>query len=155
MQAYLWQEIELTLTAENSYANPYTDLQLWIDFTHESGQQLRRPAFWDGGQTWRIRLAPTKAGRWTWRSFSNVADEELIGKTGELTAVAPEIAPDNRFHRHGFWRMSPGGRNYARSGDGLLHQRLHRRDVPRQDRRIWAGTRDPGRTATLLHPTAA
>ena len=74
MQAYLWREIELTLTAVNSYTNPYTDLQPWIDFTHESGQRLRRPAFWDGGQMWRVRFAPTKPGGWRWQSYSDVAD---------------------------------------------------------------------------------
>ncbi|MEZ4675755.1 MAG: DUF5060 domain-containing protein [Caldilineaceae bacterium] len=89
---------------------PYTDLQPWIDFTHESGQRLRRPAFWDGGQMWRVRFAPTKPGGWRWQSYSDVADPGLVGKTGELTAVAG-TAPTNRFHRHGFWRMSPGGRN--------------------------------------------
>lgn len=115
MQAHIWQEIEVTLKAKNEYSNPYTDLQPWLDFTHESGQRLRRPAFWDGGQTWKVRFAPTKAGQWTWRSFCNVADEGLVGQTGEVNAIAPEVAkgtvPENRFHRHGFWRMSPGGRN--------------------------------------------
>ena len=111
MQAYLWREIELTLTAANSYANPYIDLQPWIDFTHEDGLRLRRPAFWDGSQTWRVRFAPTQPGGWRWQSYSDVADGGLVGKTGELSAVTPETPADNRFHRHGFWRMSPGGRN--------------------------------------------
>ncbi|MEZ4658959.1 MAG: DUF4038 domain-containing protein [Caldilineaceae bacterium] len=106
-----WREIELTFTAENSYTNPYTDLQPWIDFTHEAGQRLRRPAFWDDGQTWRVRFAPTKSGQWTWRSFCDVADGGLVGRTGEVNAITPATPPSNRFHRHGFWRMSPGGRS--------------------------------------------
>jgi len=51
-----WREIELTLTATQAYANGYTDVDVWVDFTHSTGQALRRPAFWDGGQTWKVRL---------------------------------------------------------------------------------------------------
>ena len=57
MLARAWHELELVLTAEHEYANPYTDVEVWAEFSHDSGLALRRPAFWDGGKTWRIWFA--------------------------------------------------------------------------------------------------
>lgn len=104
-----WREIELTLNAENNYASPYTEAEVWADFTDESGTVLRRPAFWDGRRTWKIRFAPTRPGRWTWCSFSSPVDSGLSGQSGQLTCESAES--DHRFYQHGFWRMSPGGRS--------------------------------------------
>ncbi|HEU5098035.1 MAG TPA: DUF4038 domain-containing protein [Roseiflexaceae bacterium] len=110
MLAHPWREVEITLTAERDYSHPYTDLDVWADFIHDTGATLRRPAFWDGGRVWKIRFAsPTASGRWAWRSHSSVADAGLAEQSGELVC---EAAPaDHRFYRHGFWRMSAGRRN--------------------------------------------
>ena len=104
-----WREIQIELTAEASYAAPYADVEVWADFTC-GDDVLRRPAFWDGGDTWKVRFAPTRPGRWTWRSDSIVDDSGLAGRSGALDAVDGSDDPDP-FVRHGFWRMSPGGRN--------------------------------------------
>jgi hypothetical protein len=106
-----WREVELTLTAAHTYINGYTDVDVWVDFTHSTGQILRRPAFWDGGQTWKVRFAsPYATGTWSWQSVARVADAGLVGHTGTITCVPGDDTP-HRFYRHGFWRMSPGGRN--------------------------------------------
>ena len=37
-------------------------------FTHSSGAHIRRPLFWDGGTTYRVRFASTEPeGTWRWR----------------------------------------------------------------------------------------
>lgn len=111
MKIQPWREAEITLTAAGDYPNPYTDVEVWADFTHDDGTTLRRPAFWDGGRTWKIRFAsPVAEGSWTWRSFASVEDVGLVGLAGEFVC---EPRPDSghRFERHGFWRMSPGGRS--------------------------------------------
>ncbi len=110
--AHPWREHEIALQAQREYANGYTDVEVWADFTHENGTTLRRPAFWDGGRTWKVRFAsPLESGTWTWRTAANVDDAGLVGQAGQL-ACAPAPAPEqNRFYRHGFWRMSPGKRN--------------------------------------------
>jgi Domain of unknown function (DUF5060)/Protein of unknown function (DUF4038) len=111
MLAPPWRECEITLTAERDYSDPYTDIEVWAEFAHETGVTLRRPAFWDGGRAWKIRFAsPFAQKRWTWRSFSWVADIGLAGQSGELVCEAGPPT-DHRFERRGFWRMSAGGRN--------------------------------------------
>lgn len=110
MLAHPWREVELTLTADRDYANPYTDLEVWADFTHDSGVTLRRPAFWDGGRVWKLRFAsPLATGQWAWQSFCSVDDAGLAGRSGELMVAAS--AAEHRFEQHGFWRMAPDGRS--------------------------------------------
>ena len=105
-----WREVELALTAARDYDNPYIDVDVWAEFAHESGGVLRRPAFWDGDRTWRIRFAAPAPGVWRWRSFGSADDPGLVGATGEVV-VADAAPTGHAFHDHGFWRMSPGGRN--------------------------------------------
>ncbi len=66
-----WREAEIALDGPD-FANPYTDVDAWVTFSHSSGQQLRRPVFWDGGTTYRVRFASTQPeGDWQWRVYSN------------------------------------------------------------------------------------
>lgn len=82
-----WRAVELTFTSERVYTNPYTDVEVFVHFHHESGVELVRPAFWDGGGVWKVRFAsPLTGGRWTWRSASAPRDPGLDGQQGTLRA---------------------------------------------------------------------
>ncbi|WP_406011013.1 DUF4038 domain-containing protein [Streptomyces sp. NBC_00637] len=111
MNIRAWCRTELSFVAERVHRDPYTGIELWADFTHvPTGTVLRRPAFWDGGSTWRLRFAaPAATGAWSWRTDGDVDDPGLVGRTGELTVLPPESA--HRFEQHGFLRMSPGARS--------------------------------------------
>jgi hypothetical protein len=103
------KEQEITLTSDQDLPDPYASVELWATFTHDDGTVLRRPAFHDGGRVWRVRFAsPIGHGAWHWKTTANVPDPGLEA-TGTL-AVEPGN-DTNPFHRHGFWRMSPGGRS--------------------------------------------
>ena len=105
-----WTTHEIRLESRETYANPYTDVEVWVDFVSDAGARLVRPAFWDGDRVWKVRFAPPDAGhRWTWTSQASVADEGLAARSGALRSVPYE--GDNRLLRHGLLRMSPGGRN--------------------------------------------
>ncbi len=108
VQQWLTHEIALESTA--TYSNPYTDVDVWMRFENDAGERLVRPAFWDGGTTWRVRFAPPDRGRtWTWRSEASVADSGLAGRTGTLRSIAYD--GHNRLLQHGLLRMSPGRRS--------------------------------------------
>ena len=58
----------------------------------------------------QVRFAsPLDSGSWRWEIFSAPRDLGLSGHKGEL-CIEPLAFP-NRFQRHGFWRIPPGGRN--------------------------------------------
>jgi hypothetical protein len=100
-------------TTERSTANPYTDIEAWVDFTHDDGRKLRRPMFWDGDRTFRVRFASNQStGTWRWQSSSAHHDPGLHGRSGTLTAASGQTSTEaSIFERHGFWSIPKGGRN--------------------------------------------
>ncbi|UZR97360.1 DUF4038 domain-containing protein [Chondrinema litorale] len=106
-----WSTYEITLTSEGDYKNPYTDVEVWAVFENQDKETLKRPAFWDGDKTWKLRFAPPDSNAvWTWQTFaSNETDKGLNGKTGKIQSVAYE--GDNELLKHGLLQMSQGKRN--------------------------------------------
>ncbi|MGP8246578.1 MAG: DUF4038 domain-containing protein [Bryobacteraceae bacterium] len=84
---HVWEKQELTFTSARSFANPYTDVTVWVDLTGPNFKK-RVYGFWDGSQTFRVRVLATEPGTWAWRSGSDPSDPGLAGKTGSFTAVA-------------------------------------------------------------------
>ena len=84
---HVWDKVEITLGAKNTYENPYTDVVVWVDL-EGPGFLKRCYGFWDGGNTCRVRVLGKAPGEWTWRSGSNQQDRGLNGKKGKFTAVA-------------------------------------------------------------------
>ena len=114
-----WRAVELEMSAQGTYESPYTEVEVWATFTHESGLTLIRPAFWDGGSRFKVRFAsPLPSGLWTWKSDANVDDPGLRGRTGEL--VAGPNTGCTVFDRHGFWTI-PSGSRYLRHADAPSH----------------------------------
>ena len=84
---HVWEKQELTFHAARSFANPYTDVTAWVDLSGP-GFRKRVYGFWDGEQTFRVRVLATAPGAWTWRSGSSPMDPGLAGKAGTFNAVA-------------------------------------------------------------------
>ena len=76
----------MTLESQRSYENPYTDVEVWVDLKGP-GFAKRCYGFWDGGNTFRVRVLATTPGRWVWKSGASAADPGLQGLQGEFTAV--------------------------------------------------------------------
>jgi hypothetical protein len=83
---HVWEMQEITFQAKNSYKNAYTDATVWVDLSGP-GFNKKVYGFWDGGNTFRVRVVATKPGAWTWKSGSTPNDAGLSGKTGSFTAV--------------------------------------------------------------------
>lgn len=83
---HTWEVQEFTFTSEKSYINPYTDVTLWIDLSGP-GFNKKVYGFWDGGNTFRVRLVATHPGDWQWTIHSNTDDPGLSGKSGSFTAT--------------------------------------------------------------------
>ena len=110
---------ELALSADQPGTKPYVDgPTVTATFTGTSGaaagKTLVMKGFWDGGNTWRIRFAPTAAGEWSWVTASS--DAGMNGISGTVLAVSPtpaELAADPLYHgfleRDGYaWKLSDG-----------------------------------------------
>jgi hypothetical protein len=109
-EVHVWETQEVILAATADYANPYTDVECWIDL-HGPGFERRVYGFWDGGRTFRVRFVCPSPGEWTWQTGSNKPDDTgLTGGAGRLRAVAwsdDELAANP--NRRGFIRPTANG----------------------------------------------
>jgi hypothetical protein len=108
-----WCEVDIPLTGPD-VANPYTDVDAWVIFTYASGRQLRRPVFWDGGTTYRVRFASTQPeGEWRWSVHTARPDHDLQPAHGMVVAGPPIQDHPHRAVARGFATAHPSGRSSA------------------------------------------
>jgi len=103
---------EFALAAGRVYRDPYEDVDVDVVFAGPGGRRARVPAFWAGGQTWRIRFAPPAVGKWTYETVcTNADDPGLHGQSGGV--VAQEFGGDraNPLLRHGRLRVASDRRH--------------------------------------------
>jgi hypothetical protein len=108
----LWEKVEITLRAEKSWPNPYKEVEVWADLKGP-GFERRCYGFWDGGNTFRVRVLATAPGNWRWTSGSNQSDTGLSGKRGEFTAIAwTETQKKDNPCRRGMIKASANGHTF-------------------------------------------
>ncbi|MFK7813584.1 MAG: DUF4038 domain-containing protein [Maribacter sp.] len=116
-----WATYEILLTSDAEYDNPYIEVEVWGEFVNESGKTLKRPAFWDGNKTWKIRFTPPDSNmKWTWTTFSsNSKDSGLNDQTGAINSVVNTNS--NSLLKNGLLTMTKGHRNVQhQSGKSFL-----------------------------------
>ncbi|MBT8296916.1 MAG: DUF5060 domain-containing protein, partial [Maribacter sp.] len=116
-----WTTLEFTLLSQSQYENPYTDVEVWAYFTNQNGDTIKRPAFWDGDNIWKIRFtSPDSSSTWNWRlQASNTEDKGLHGITGSVSAKP--YSGDSQLLANGLLKMAEGNRNVIQySGKSFL-----------------------------------
>lgn len=104
--------VEVTLTAELNYTDPFNQVSLDAIFTDPNGQELRVPGFWGGGNTWKIRYSSAELGTHSFRSVcSGTDDKGLNGRTGKVL-VRPYKGRNSLF-KHGPLRIADDKRHFA------------------------------------------
>lgn len=108
---YVWQLQEITFEASRDYANPYGDVDLWIELEGPNFKK-RVYGFWDGDRTWKVRFVASAPGEWSWRSASNQpADTGLNNGGGKFKAFDwTEAEKAENPNRRGFVRATDNGR---------------------------------------------
>jgi hypothetical protein len=113
----VWQVQEITFAAAREYANPYVEVECWVDL---EGPDFKRRVygFWDGGRLFKVRIVATTPGEWSWRAGTNRADDPGLSGSGRFRAVAwsdDELAQNA--NRRGFVRATEEG-HALRYADG-------------------------------------
>lgn len=104
-----WRMVELTFHSESKYDDPFNDVVLDAIFEGPGGIQMIRPAFWDGGNTWKVRFAPPKRGVWKMTTISNkINDRGLHSAKAKIRCKKYNGNLD--IYRHGFVKVSDNGR---------------------------------------------
>ena len=112
LSATVWRKTDIILKSAVKYANPYMDVDVSAVFIHEDGTEIRLDGFWNGGDEWRVRFAPTKAGLWTYSvSCSDKSNRGIDGVTGII--IAAKNDGPTAVDRHGFVKISGNGRYFT------------------------------------------
>ncbi len=100
LSAETWRAVELSFESEKSYADPFADVNLDM-LLYGNGRLYKIPAFWDGGNTWRVRFVCPAAGTWQCKTVcSDESNTALHGKTASVECTAYSGGLD--IYRHGF-----------------------------------------------------
>ena len=76
---------EWSYTSGKAYEDPFADVSLDVQFTDPNGVERKVPAFWAGGQTWRVRYASAQVGLHRYVSVCSDRDNvDLHGVEGSL-----------------------------------------------------------------------
>ena len=108
----LWHTYDVRVFSQKHYDNPYAEAEIEAVFTHESGETVRLYGFWNGGDEWRVRFAPTRLGHWNYVVHCSDKDNRgLEGAGGTINAVPNDRKTE--LDRHGFVRISDDGRRFV------------------------------------------
>jgi hypothetical protein len=106
-----WNRVDVTLRSARSYPHPDTDVGIRATFTSADGSTIELPGFWDGGEVWKVRFAPTQLGRWTYVvTATDASDSGLHGVSGVIDAVP--YTGDLDIYRHGFVQVTADRRAF-------------------------------------------
>lgn len=106
---HVFEVQDLIFYAEKSYANPYTEVECWVDLKGPDFSK-RIYGFWNGENEFVVRVVAIAPGKWEWKSGSNQNDTGLTGIDGKFEAVSwtdEEIAKNP--NRRGFLRPTENG----------------------------------------------
>jgi hypothetical protein len=139
-KVHQWQAVEISFTSSVTYADPFQDVDVTATFNGPGGKTIERPAFWDGGSTWKVRFAPPRTGLWTMTtSATDFKNRGLHHVTG--TVLCSPYSGNLAIYRRGFLKVSQNGR-YLTYADGtpffylgdthwiLAHERFDSSNAP-------------------------
>ena len=103
-------------TSAQMHPDPFNEIEVDVVFSSPEEEVFKVPAYWAGGQEWRIRFAAPTAGTYTYESVcSDPSDQGLHGQSGTLT-VGPNDG-GNDLLTHGRLQVS-ASRRYLEHQDG-------------------------------------
>ncbi len=103
--------VEFGLTASCSYPDIFNDIELDVVFSGPDGQTWTVPAFWAGGNVFRVRFAAPAPGRYVYRSVcTNEDDQGLHDQTGDLEIAAGDYT--SPLFEHGRLRVAESRRTF-------------------------------------------
>lgn len=120
-----FSRLELTLTTDGVYANPFDPAQvdLWVQFTSPAGETQSVPAFWyqdfdpnsltpTGPASWRVRFTPTVSGQW---------QAQVLLTQPKLQSAPITFTVSDAPAAQGFVRINPNNPRYFAFDNGDLY----------------------------------
>ncbi|WP_165247301.1 apiosidase-like domain-containing protein [Paludisphaera soli] len=101
---------EVTLTSTKARTDPFNEVVVDVAFTTPDGATLRVPAFWAGGNAWKVRYSGRTPGAHKFVTASSDADDPGLHGVSGVVEVVP-YAGENPLLRHGTLRVADDKRH--------------------------------------------
>ncbi len=102
---------EISFESHKAYADPFNDVTLDAVVTGPDGGTQVVPAFWAGGQKWRVRYSASRPGTYRYETrCSDAASHDLDGVSGTIR-LGPYVG-ENPLYRHGPIRVAADRRHF-------------------------------------------
>lgn len=103
---------EFRFESAKSYQDPFHEVNLDVVFSDPSGARRRVPAFWAGGQVWKVRYSSHLPGTHRFQTeCTDPANSSLHGVRGEL--IVSPYTGSNPLFLHGGIQVAPDRRHFA------------------------------------------
>lgn len=104
--------MELSFSSKERYADPFNEVEVCAVFADPDGEEKVVPAFWAGGNLWRVRYTSNKLGEHSFRTVcSDESNMALHGQEGKLEVIPYEGA--NPLLQHGPLKVCKDRRHLA------------------------------------------
>jgi len=109
------EPVEFLMESAKAYVDPFNEIE--VDVVFNKGElRWRVPAFWAGGQRWRVRFAPPEVGTYNYRwECTDRSNKDLNNKEGTLNVT--RYNGKNPLLKHGHIKVSKNHR-YFEHADG-------------------------------------
>ncbi len=114
VKAQTWRAVELEFTSAKEYADPFSDVTLDLILT-DGNIQYTIPAFWDGRNVWKARVACPAAGRWYYRTVCSDTENTSLETMGVIDCEKYSGSLD--IYNYGFVSVREG-KKYFTYDDG-------------------------------------
>ncbi|MBX3256882.1 MAG: DUF4038 domain-containing protein [Chitinophagaceae bacterium] len=108
--------VEISFTASSAYTDPFNEVELDAVFTDPSGKQLKVPAFWAGGNTWKVRYASPLQGVHSFITVCSKASDKGLNNIKGRVEIK-KYKGNNLLLQHGAVKVADDKRHFA-YGDG-------------------------------------
>ncbi len=110
MTVKTWIASELEFKSTKKYANSFEDVDVDVVFT-KGREKMVVPAFWDGGDIWRVRFSLPKEGLWKYTVKCTDKDNEGLSGEGEVDCI--KYDGDLEIYKRGFIKTIPNVRYFV------------------------------------------
>lgn len=105
------QTVEINFTAKNPHADAFATVELDVVFDAPDGRAYRVPAFWAGGDLWKVRYASPAVGVHRYRSECTAKDDAGLHAASGSVVVTPTKSA-NPLIRRGPVRIAADRRHF-------------------------------------------
>lgn len=111
LKGKVWKPIEISFASEEKYKDAFNEIDMDVTVSDGKGKTWKVPAFWAGGDTWKIRFSAPEPGIYTYETTcTNAADKGLNGQKGEFEIK--RYTGGNPLYEHGPIRVMENGRYF-------------------------------------------